>query len=129
MEFRKSPQKLIETFGAAMPAAPAERRLMFGYPAGFVNGNMFMGLFGDVMHLRLPDELRIELTKLGGAPFEPMPGRPMREYVVVPESLLKSSSKLASWVDKALRHTMSLPPKKKKAKPPKPAKSGVKTRR
>jgi TfoX/Sxy family transcriptional regulator of competence genes len=116
MAFRKSPQKLIETFEAAMPGAPAERRQMFGYPVGFVNGNMFMGLFGDVMHLRLPEELRIELIRIGGAPFEPMPGRPMREYVVVPESVLKSSSKLASWVDKALRHTMALPPKKKKAK-------------
>lgn len=125
MEFRKSPQKLIDTFEAAMPSAPAERRQMFGYPTGFVNGNMFMGLFGGRMHLRLPEDLRIELVKIGGTPFEPMPGRPMREYVVVPESLLKSSSKLSAWVERAMRHTMSLPPKTKKAQlakaPTKPA--------
>lgn len=117
MEFRKSPQKLIDTFEAAMPGARAERRQMFGYPTGFVNGNMFMGLFGDRMHLRLPEELRVELIKIGGAPFEPMPGRPMPEYVVVPESILKNSSRLAAWVHSAMRHTMSLPPKKKNARP------------
>ena len=126
MEFKKSPRSLIELFEAAMPAAPAERRQMFGYPVAFVNGNMFMGLFGELMHLRLPEELRVELIEIGGAPFEPMPGRPMREYVVVPESVLKSRTKLASWVDRALRHTMSLPPKKKKSGP---AKRKLKARR
>ena len=47
MAWKKSPPALIETFDAVLPGAPAERRLMFGYPAAFVNGNMFMSLFED----------------------------------------------------------------------------------
>jgi hypothetical protein len=61
MEFQKSPQELIDAFEAAMPGAPAMKRPMFGYPCGFVNGNMFMGLFADKMFVRLPEDSRAEL--------------------------------------------------------------------
>ncbi len=113
MEFKKAPQQLIDTFDAVMPGPPAEKRMMFGYPSGVVNGNMFMGLFGDAMNLRLPETLRSELIELGGKPFEPM-GRPMREYVTVPASLLANKVKLSVWVKKSLEYGSSLPIKKKK---------------
>jgi hypothetical protein len=81
MELRKSPQDLIDTFEAVVPGPPAQQRKMFGYPAAFVNGNMFMGLFAESMLIRLPQELRDNLLELPDASvFEPMPGRPMREY-------------------------------------------------
>jgi TfoX/Sxy family transcriptional regulator of competence genes len=88
---------------------------MFGFPAGFINGNMFMGLFEDSMILRLPDELRDELMKLEGAQaFAPMAGRVMRGYVVLPDSLIGDRKTLSSWVSKALAHGESLPPKAEK---------------
>src|SRR6266481_3930164 len=59
MQWRKSPQELIDLFQSVMPGPPAAQRKMFGYPAGFVNGNMFMGLFQDDMILRLPESRRI----------------------------------------------------------------------
>jgi hypothetical protein len=31
---------------------------MFGYPAAFVNSNMFMGLFQESMLIRLPEKCR-----------------------------------------------------------------------
>ena len=114
MEFRKSPQELIDTFEAAMPGAPAVKRQMFGYPAGFVNGNMFMGVFADKMFVRLPEDSRAELMGIGGTTFEPMPGRPMREYVVLPKAIIAKPAELKSWVAKALRYGGSLPAKKKK---------------
>ena len=122
MEFRKSPQELIEAFEAAMPGAPAVKRPMFGYPCGFVNGNMFMGLFADKMFVRLPEDSRAELMGIGGTPFEPMPGRPMRDYVVLPEAIVTKPAELKAWAGKALRYGESLPAKKKK-----PAKAGAKS--
>jgi TfoX/Sxy family transcriptional regulator of competence genes len=119
MEFRKSPEKLIDAFEAAMPDAPAVKRPMFGYPCGFVNGNMFTGLFADKIFVRLPEDSRAELMGIGGSTFEPMPGRPMRDYVVVPERIIAKPAELKSWVGKALRYGGSLPAKKKK-----PAKGG-----
>jgi TfoX/Sxy family transcriptional regulator of competence genes len=101
---------------------------MFGYPAGFVNGNMFMGLHQHNMVLRLPEGPRAELLGMeGAATFEPMAGRPMKEYVVVPATLLAAPEDLEPWVAKALAHGASLPAKaaKAKAKPkPKGARRG-----
>jgi len=119
MKLRKSPPELIAIFDAVMPGPPAVRRLMFGFPAGFINGNMFMGLFEDSMILRLSDELRDEMMKMKGARhFAPMAGRVMKTYVVIPDSLLADRKTLSAWVGKALTHGESLPRKQKK----KPAK-------
>ncbi len=116
MRWRKPSEELIQTFEQVTPGPPATPRKMFGFPAAFVNGNMFMGLHQEDMILRLPEDARAELLKIEGAHiFEPMPGRPMREYVVVPPVLLKDRVKLAAWAERALEYGSSLPPKSKKA--------------
>ena len=112
MKWRKPSEELIKTFEAVVPGPPAVQRKMFGFPAAFVNGNMFMGLHQEDMILRLPEKPRATLLEMSGARvFEPMPGRPMREYVVVPPSLLKNHDKLASWSKTALDYGLSLKPK------------------
>jgi len=77
-----------------------------------------MGLFEDHMILRLPAELKEELIQRHGAkPFAPMPGRVSKEYVALPESMIRDSQRLSSWVAKALVYGESLQPKtKSKAK-------------
>jgi TfoX/Sxy family transcriptional regulator of competence genes len=130
MKLRKSPEELVATFDDVMPGPPATKRKMFGFPAGFVNGNMFMGLFEDRMILRLPPELREELIQLHGAKlFAPMAGRVMKEYVALPESLVRDREKLSAWVAKALVHGESLEPKAAKAKAPKAKVSKAKAKR
>lgn len=128
---RKSPPELVEVFERALPAA-AERRQMFGFPAGFVNGNMFTSLFQESFVVRLPQEQREELLRQPGAtPFEPMPGRPMREYVVLPPEMAMDAKAAGGWVQRAFDATALLPPKqaKKKASGAKKAKpSGSKAR-
>jgi TfoX/Sxy family transcriptional regulator of competence genes len=53
---------------------------MFGYPAVFVNGNLFAGLHQENFILRLSEAHRTALCSQHGAQlFEPMPGRRMRE--------------------------------------------------
>jgi len=91
---------------------------MFSYPAGFVNGNMFMSLFQESMILRLSESHREEFLKVEGAKiFEPMPGRPMREYVAVPPRVMENKKELASWVSRALEYGESLKPKSRTSKP------------
>ncbi|MGZ3512512.1 MAG: TfoX/Sxy family protein, partial [Thermodesulfobacteriota bacterium] len=90
-------------------------RKMFGYSCVFAKGNMFAGLHEAGMVLRLPEEQRDEFLRLKGAKqFEPMPGRVMREYAVVPEVLLDSPERLRAWVEKSLAYISSLPAKPKR---------------
>src|SRR6266699_5500806 len=127
MQWRKSPQELIDLFASVIPDSPAVQRKMFGYPAGFINGNMFMSLFQEDMILRLPERLREEFLKSDGAKiFEPMPGRPMHEYVAVPPHVMTDKKKLASWVSRALDYGASLKPKPRSSKP---KKAGTKAKR
>jgi len=117
VEFKKSPPALVAKFDKLAPGPPVQKRQMFGYPACFVNGNLFMSLFADRMVLRLPDADREALLKVKGAEqFEPMPGRPMKEYVMVPPALVSSPKKLEPWIAKSLAYGASLKPKAKKAK-------------
>ncbi len=111
--FGKAPEALVRTFENAMKDfSMAQQRLTFGYPAAYINGNMFAGLHNDKMILRLSPE---DAAKLQGAkPFEPMPGRPMKGWVVVPRAVLDSASELNAWMEKALEFTRGLPKKKKK---------------
>ena len=127
MQWRKSPKDLIDLFSSVVPGPPVVQRKMFGYPAAFVNGNLFMSLFQDDLILRLPEGLREELLKVDGAKiFSPMPGRPMREYVAVPPRIMANQKELASWVLRALEYGESLKPKSQTGKPKKAA---IKTKR
>jgi len=119
-KWRKSPPELIALFEEVMPGPPAVPRKMFGYPAAFVNGKLFMSLFQEQMLVRLPEELRTKLMADGWKRFEPMPGRPMGEYLAVPEQILGRDKELRQWVAKALTYGTSLKPKatsKTNAKP------------
>lgn len=114
--FTKAAPELVAAFDRALPAKGGiERRLMFGYPSAFLNGNMFAGVFADRIFVRLATEPRAELLRLSGAgPFEPMPGRSMREYVVVPTAMHGRARELATWMERAARHASALPAKAKR---------------
>jgi len=117
MKMKKAPPALVALFAEVAPGPPAQRRTMFGYPCSFLNGNLFIGLHSDGMILRLPEALRAELLHDRGAKiFEPMPGRPMREYVIVPKSMLEDRKTLAKWIERSRTFAASLKPKAKKAK-------------
>ena len=120
MAWRKSPATLIATFEQALPAdARVQRRQMFGYPAAFANGNLFTGLHqGDLM-VRLAEADRGKLKALGGVTFAPMPGRGMREYVVVPPAIVSDKRALKHWMSRSLAFACTLPTKKPKTKRPK----------
>ena len=109
------PSALVELFQRAVAGLEdVQSRQMFGYPAAFTKTQMFASLFQVHMIVRLSDTDRAALGQKGARPFEPMPGRPMREYVVVPDGVRESPSTLHSWLVKAQAYAASLPPKKKR---------------
>lgn len=115
-KWRKSPADLIDLFASVQTEEPnIEKRQMFGYPCAFVNGNMFTGLHQDSLIVRLGEDDRKRLIdETGARQFEPMPGRPMREYVALPDALLDDREKLAEIIASAGEFAASLPPKAKK---------------
>jgi len=111
--FEKSPADLVARFEAVAPRfAGAQRRQMFGYPCLFVHGNLVTGLHEGSWMVRLPDDERRELLALPGAgPFEPMPGRPMKGYAVLPAAVVADDAQLEAWLRRAIAYGGSLPPK------------------
>ncbi len=85
---------------------------MFGYPTGFVGGHLATCLHEHRWVVRLSEDARAELLdEPGAARFEPMPGRPMKEYVVLPEAIVGDRAALDGRVDRAVAFARTLPPK------------------
>ena len=102
MAWKKSPPELIAAFARVVPSGGgAERRPMFGYPAAFVNGNMFAGLHEDRVVLRLDEAGIAEAKQHGATDFEPMPGRRMTGWVAVTGALSADEPALRRWVARA----------------------------
>lgn len=117
MAWTKSPQPLIDLFDKSVPPSPSvTRRKMFGYPAAFANGNLFIGLHQNDFIMRLSEEDRARFSvQYGKRIFEPMKGRPMREYVRLPEELLANARKRAPWIKRSLEYAEGVKPKEKAA--------------
>jgi len=102
-------------FTALLPEDPAlSTRPMFGNLAAFVNGNMFTGLFGDDLFVRVPDPDREQLLGEGGADFSPMPGRGMKGYVNLPPGWAERPDATRTWIARSLDFVRTLPAKEPK---------------
>jgi TfoX/Sxy family transcriptional regulator of competence genes len=112
---RPSPKATDEDKALFKTLVPDDERVtvkpMFGAVAAFVNGLMFMGLFADELFVRLSDDDTALVSAAGGGPLEPMPGKPMRGYVTVPDWRADDVA-TREWGRKALDYTLTLPPKK-----------------
>ena len=100
-------------FMAVLPRDPlVSVKPMFGNEAAFVNGNMFAGLFGRELFIRLSEDDQEELLREKGASrFAPMKGRPMRGYICVPDEWRGNQKQTSAWVARSLAWTSALPPK------------------
>lgn len=107
-------------FSALVPAEPAVTlKPMFGNLSAFVNGNMFAGLFGEDLFVRLPEAEIAAVKKQGGRDFEPMTGHAMKGYVVVPKTWRTKPDPAVVLIKRALALTRAMPakaPKKATAK-------------
>jgi TfoX/Sxy family transcriptional regulator of competence genes len=116
MEFKKAPQELVDFIMNKMKDTNCDYKKMFGYPAFFVNGNLFVGVHGEKLFLRLSDS---DVTSIKNrfkdvTNFEPMPGRVMKGYVILPKSLYSANSIFEEWLGKSIKYASALPTKKSK---------------
>lgn len=119
--------ELVERFGEAVAGIDGlEVRKMFGYPTGFIGGNMTAGLFAETMIVRLAEGERDERRAVGWSQFEPMPGRRMREYVVLPPDVAANPEEARAWVERAATYVRTLPPKQPKVRKQSSAKKASK---
>ncbi len=100
---------------------------MFGNLGAFVNGNMFMGLFGADVGVKLDNaEQATLLAQKGAGPFGPE-GHRMAGYVSLPATWRSDLAEAEVWVAKAFAGAASLPAKvKKPSKKPGAKVSGAK---
>jgi TfoX N-terminal domain len=92
--------------------AHVEVKPMFGNLGAFVNGNMFMGLFGSDVGIKLPEDDRHRLlAEPGAGPFGPEE-RPMPGYVAIPAGWPATTA--GDWISKSVVYVAGLPPKKPK---------------
>jgi TfoX/Sxy family transcriptional regulator of competence genes len=116
MEWEKASPELVELLAEALAPIDHEKRSMFGMPAYFIHGNLFAGVHGRnvMIRLALSDQDEINAQHPGVGRFEPMPGRPMKEYVTLPASLYDDPEEFDRWLRRAQSFAASLPPKEKK---------------
>src|SRR6476620_10882882 len=120
MEMPKPTEADKEHFRAVVPDHPeVVIKPMFGNLGAFVNGNMFAGLFGPTIGIKLSDEDREVLeSSERTVPFGP-PERPMGGYTGLPEMWNEEGdgddARARAWAEKAYAHVTALPPKASKA--------------
>jgi hypothetical protein len=70
---------------------------MFGMPVLKKGDKVFCGTFGDAMTFKLgsPEEAEAAIRSRGVEPFEPMAGRAMKAWVLVPLEHSRAWRKLA----------------------------------
>ncbi|HNH46929.1 MAG TPA: TfoX/Sxy family protein [Myxococcota bacterium] len=115
MTFPKPSPELIARMKAALPPQ-AQVRPMFGQVAFFLNGNMGGGTWVDSVMLRLSPEDMLDAEDQGATFFDPMGDRPMKDYRLLPATLVADAEGMQTWLERAVRATEKLPPKVPKAK-------------
>ncbi|MET3719281.1 TfoX/Sxy family protein [Arthrobacter sp. UYEF21] len=120
MEMPKPSDADKERFRSLVPDHPGVSvKPMFGNLGAFVNGNMFAGLFGPTIGVKLSGKDRevLESTERT-VPFGPVE-RPMGGYTGLPEMWNEEGdgddARARAWVEKAFGYVATLPPKEPKA--------------
>jgi hypothetical protein len=116
MEMAKASDEAKERFRSVVPDHPeVVVKPMFGNLGAFVNGNMFAGLFGSTIGVKLSDTDRqmLESTERT-VPFGPAE-RPMGGYTGLPEVWNAEGegddARARAWAAKAFEYVAGLPPK------------------
>jgi hypothetical protein len=114
MEMPKPTDEDRAVFRSLVPDDPrVEVKPMFGNLAAFVNGNIFMGLFGSDVGVKLGDRDReLLLAEDGAGPFGPS-GRPMAGYVTLPAAWRSTPARSEPWIIRSLDHVGALPAKQR----------------
>jgi TfoX/Sxy family transcriptional regulator of competence genes len=118
MKWSKAPNELISFLAEITRDINCQPKKMFGYPAYFINNNMFICAFQDSLIIRLSEKDKAKVLKQykNIIEFEPMSGRVMKEYVEIPETLYRDKTAFPKILNMSVKYVSSLPPKPKDKK-------------
>jgi len=106
---------VVELYNKLIETNPKIERKGKSMPYTSLNGHMFTFLSKDgVMGLRLSEKDRTSFIDKFDSQLVEQHGRIMKEYVSVPNTLLKDTNKLSKYLQKSLNYISELKPKPKK---------------
>jgi len=116
MAWKKPGEELSKFLDEKISAFDVKKKKMFGCPVYFANDNMLAGVFENDIFIRLPEQDRKTIISENDEvkPFEPVKGRVMKEYVVLPDSLYNHPEKFHELLRSSYEYVLSLPAKQKK---------------
>ncbi len=95
-----------------------EKKKMFGHEVFFTNGYMFSGanVDGIFVHVGKTRKESALAKDPDVAPFEPMEGMVMKEYLLLKPPVYSDDRRLKGWLDISYAYLTALPPKIKPKK-------------
>lgn len=117
-KWKKPSEAMGEYLAEAVEGLDCQPRKMFGCPCYFVNNNMFCGVHEDTIIMRLSpaDRTRIMEENDEVGLFDPMGGRPMKEYVAIPDTIASDEADFLPLIRSSYAYASALPPKQPRKK-------------
>jgi len=114
MAWKKPNEELSKFLDERISTFDVKKKKMFGCPVYFANDNMLAGVFENDIFIRLPEQDRQKIISENDEvmPFEPMKGRVMKEYLVLPDSLYNDPEKFHELLRSSYNYVSSLLAKK-----------------
>jgi len=107
---RKEPSpEVAAILDGALAGSGAVRCVMFSCPSYSIGGNLFAGVYGESVFVRLSDTDRAAIISEGGRPFEPLEGRTLRMYALLPPTVVADGEMLALWLGRSMDFVRGLP--------------------
>src|SRR5947208_6017089 len=107
-----APEQQVALYDKLIAANPVIQRKGAANPYTSLNGNMFSYLHpSGAMALRLPEDEREKFLKKYKSKLFEAYGVVQKEYVTVPDSLLRNTSELRKYFETSYRYVQCLKPK------------------
>jgi TfoX/Sxy family transcriptional regulator of competence genes len=104
--------------------AGVSEKEMFGGLALLLHGNMFIGILGSDLMVRVGKDAHDECLNQPGARPMDFTGKPMKGYLFVGPPATSTAAAIKPWVDRTIALVGTLPKKAAKAAKPKAKKAG-----
>jgi TfoX/Sxy family transcriptional regulator of competence genes len=88
-----------------------EQRVMFGGAAFFLNGNMCMGVYHDLLICRVGPDRAEDLLKREHVRIMDITGRPMKGWIMIEPGAIATAAQLRRWLKHAIDFVGTLPHK------------------
>jgi TfoX/Sxy family transcriptional regulator of competence genes len=114
---RNETDATVDLYDKLIATNPKIERKGAANPYTSLNGNMFTLLHQSSLAIRLPEDKREEFLRKYNTTLFKAYGTVMKEYVAVPDALLKKTKELQKYLEFSYEYAKTLKPKPTKKKP------------